>query len=422
MLYKNLKTLDKLYWYNYSSLMQSEFIKLNESIEQQGNTKRLSLLKKANQFNIDFYTQIKKDILNNTSKKEFLEQNSFSLNIKEAPHRFNYLARDWGEDKTYDEINDIILFIKKKIKKLQITNTNKALFIGCGCGRYAVDLANQYNSVKAFDKSFPMIWSIHNLIKLKELTIYLKDSRNSKNINDTVQAKVIKISEKQLKIIKNKVNFFVGNVINMPLKEKSINHIYSIYFTDVLPLKILFKEIDRVLTNNGLFIHFGPLEYFFTNEKEMLTTEEIKSFFKSNGYSIIADDFLPTKHLFSENSLRYRVYDNWFFIAQKTMINLNKIDLDSTFEIAKNVKLEKIDIFENNCTSIEKYQISFKDKTYSLPQIIYDLLKTNNKKTTLKDSIRKIYLKNNIEKGKDDEVVILKIMNDLCKSNFITKI
>ena len=90
----------------------------------------------------------------------------------------------------------------------------------------------------------------------------------------------------------------------------------TIYTTFNFP-KLWFKKINDKVKKGGYFIHFGPLDYFFSDESEMLTAIEFKDFFEKNGYTTITDQILETSHLNDSNSFSYKVYRNWLFIAKK---------------------------------------------------------------------------------------------------------
>ena len=104
-----------------------------------------------------------------------------------------------------------------------------------------------------------------------------------------------------------------------------------------MALKLWFGEIDRVLTDNGLFIHFGPLDYFFGDIREMLTAEEFRQFFEAKGYRTLVDRVVEAPHLDDPNSNSLKGYRNWFFIAQKQTVERPSfaINQDSILHIKK---------------------------------------------------------------------------------------
>lgn len=236
-------------------------------------------------------------------------------NLSNTLKDFWYLRRDWCYYKEGEyQIDTIVKSIKSAIQK----NTYKnSLFLGCGTGRIAVDLADIFEKVYASDKSYSMIWHINKLLKEDKYEFYVPRNKNVLTLNNVSQKHSAYIDKERKKIINSKVNFFVSDIFNLPFDESEIDCIFSIYFTDVIALKLWFNKIDKILNHNGLFVHFGPLDYFFSDETEMLTAEEIKIYFEKNNYITLVDSVIETPHLEDSNFMSYQVYRNWFFVAKK---------------------------------------------------------------------------------------------------------
>ena len=250
-------------------------------------------------------------------------------NIKSSVLKdFRYLRRDWSYTNEGEyQVNLILTAIKEEFSKFDYENNN-ALFLGAGVGRLAFDCKDLYAKVYTTDKSFSMVWHLQKLLDGKSINFYNPKEKNVHKLENVAQKLTAKISTDQLKNTNNKFETFVSDVFDLPFEEKSINSIFSIYFTDVIALKLWFGQIDQILSDNGLFIHFGPLDYFFSDEREMLTAEEFRLFFEQNGYETLVDRVVETPHLEDSNSISYRVYRNWFFIAQKKSASLIKQNID----------------------------------------------------------------------------------------------
>ena len=277
-------------------------------------------------------------------------------------------------------------------------------------------MAHYYKKIDAFDSSLPMIWSILNLKKIKKWRVLHKIEKNCRKISDTYQDEELVITDEQIRIIDEKINFFVGDLNSIELHSSSVNHIYSIYFTDVFPLKLLLTKIDFLLKNYGLFVHFGPLDYFFTNENEMLTAEEVKSVFIKNNYKVLADEYFSTRHIFMEKSMSHQVYDNWFFVAQKTPKQEHVLNLESKVLLNGHAKLLAIGSIANNKKLVIKYSVSTNERAYEIPEIIYHLLSNIKQKNSLKTVFKKLELENlkELESKK-----ILEILQELFDSNML---
>ena len=225
-----------------------------------------------------------------------------------------YLQRDW----CYYENGEVqIEKTIKSIKKHIPIRMDDALFLGCGVGRLAAEFSNNFNKILATDKSYSMIWHIKKLLSESCFEFYTPQEKNVYSIENVAQKHVASISQSLKAKIEDKVEFFVSDILNLPLEERCLDAVFSIYFTDVIALKLWFEKINNILKKEGYFIHFGPLDYFFSAESEMLTAKEIKDFFEKNGYTTIADEVIETSHLEDQNSLSYKMYRNWLFVAKK---------------------------------------------------------------------------------------------------------
>lgn len=239
------------------------------------------------------------------------KSNDLNITLKD----FWYLRRDWcyyqeGEN----QVNTIVKAIKDFIPKDTYKNS---LFLGCGTGRFAVDLADIFEKVYASDKSYSMIWHINKLLQNDFYDFYQPRNKNILTPDNVSQRHSAYIDKERKEIINSKVNFFVSDIFELPFENNEIDCVFSIYFTDVIALKLWFNKIDKILKTQGLFIHFGPLDYFFSDETEMLTAEEIKVYFEKNNYTTLVDCIIETPHLEDSNFMSYQIYRNWFFIAKK---------------------------------------------------------------------------------------------------------
>lgn len=257
-------------------------------------------------FRIHQYIEVN-GVLNATTNKD----NGVNATIKD----YLYLRRDWCY---YEEGEMQIDITIKAIKNSLPTTMENALFLGCGAGRLAIEFSNAFSKIYATDKSYSMIWHINKLISDNNFEFYTPLEKNVYSLSNVAKKHIAQIPENIKPIIEEKFEFFVSDVLNLPIKKESIECVFSIYFTDVIALKLWFDKINKIIKKDGYFVHFGPLDYFFSGESEMLTAKEFKSFFEMNGYTTITDELIETPHLDDSNSLVYKVYRNWLFIAQKS--------------------------------------------------------------------------------------------------------
>lgn len=196
----------------------------------------------------------------------------------------------------------------------------------------------------------------------------------------------------ELKSNLDKISYFVSDAANLPLKTGSLSVYISVYFTDVVALKLLLPEIKRVLVDGGIFIHIGPLEYFFKNASEMLSADEIKHFFESEGFVTLEEDSLVSTHLKSSVSMLSRNYSNWVFVAKlkKSPQTLQEISENSVLNILQGVIYEEIGSLGKN-GALKKIRLLLNPNIkIECDQSLFDLLLFINGERTVLDILNLI--------------------------------
>lgn len=412
-LFTTLDTDNKLFWFHYLDWMQSlhenQVVITNEGTSEWARYRkeRQQLISKANAFHSSYYAEIKEELLSWFSegeKAQLTEEPNGETN-EVGSHNTQYLSRDWTKNPDYDQITRIVNRITERLTELGIGTASRAFFPGCGSGRYAVEFGEHYDQVLACDYSFPMIWSILHLHEIRNWEIFHKNARNCRRVADTLESYQLEMTEQQADLIERKIRFFVADALKNGLEDHTVDHLYSIYFTDVLPLRIWFQEVDRLLVENGLYIHFGPLEYFFSNENEMYSAEEVRLYFQAHGYTILADEFMEARHLHTAGSMAHRVYDNWFFIAQKPLQK----------PITPDVQIQLHEDAEMSSTE-ELNTLTFHDRDFTLPSVVFDLLQIFRVPQTLRIALKQMDLEN---LDKESETQLLAILQKLADSNIL---
>ncbi len=228
---------------------------------------------------------------------------------------YQYMRRDWCGIPVNEEQIELIEKPLRDILQHEAfkRQPERSLFIGAGVGRIAHDFCQDFTEVYATDKSFSMAWNYHRLAHAP-IVFYDISNKNLLSLDKTAPQFTANFTPPPAG---KHLEYFVSDVIHLPIESESLDVLYSVYFSDVIPLKLLFPQVDRVIREGGLFIHFGPLDYFFEEPTELLTAEEIVQYFEDRGYQTIANETVRTVHLEKENILSNKIYDNWFFAAVK---------------------------------------------------------------------------------------------------------
>ncbi len=382
---KQLTSDEKIYWYHYLAWM--EYVNETENFEQKTEWSEKMILRtqkvdEARAFIKTMYSTVKSQLLDELTVEELSRLSPAPTQKDYEPYNLMYLERDWSnEPQALEQRSTIINHIESQLHLVEdfSSENGQAYFPGCGNGRYAVEFAKYYDKVYANDKSLMMLWTTAYLSKKKTWDISYDILRNCRQVADSKNTITVEISDELSQRINDKVEFKVGDFSKLNFSNGSIKHFYSIYFTDVLPLGTLWSQVDTLLETEGLFIHFGPLEYFFTDEKQLLTVEEVKDYFIERNYEILVDNFVKTRYMGSDKVMRYRVYDNWCFIARKKP--RKPLTLDSVVRLKNSVTLLNTNSYSTVEVSSE-WMIKSLDQVYQLPDIVGEtIIKCDGVKT-----------------------------------------
>ena len=395
--------------------------KLNKYKASLTNSKRkeyFNLLNNAyiqNVNNVDMIVSILKDNVSITSY-ESVKINATD-NTQKTLKDFIYLRRDWSfEVAAEKQLKTTIESIKEELYKFDFENDN-SLFLGCGVGRLAFEFTDVYKKVYATDKSFSMIWHLQKLLNGESINFYNPHEKNIHKLENVAQKYTAKIPENKLNASKNKFEAFVSDVLDLPFETKSVNSIFSIYFTDVIALKLWFQQINDKLSDNGLFIHFGPLDYFFSDEREMLTAEEFRLFFENNGYTTLVDKIVETPHLEDSNFMTYKVYRNWFFIARKDIVEEIDINDDTILSIKKPLSYERKGIIKEDGEKEMEVTLNLPNGIFNGADSVIQILKLIDGKNSYRDILVKLK-KNGFVVDDSDE--IKNLLLDFLKQKIIS--
>jgi carnosine N-methyltransferase len=232
-----------------------------------------------------------------------------------------YLKRDWGWSDSAEEQIKILTDNLNNGLDGSFDGNGDAVFLGAGLGRFAFNLAHLFSKVYAIDKSFSMAYHFNKLIKedIEFFEILPKNVYSSSDSVGKIRTTIYPphLEKKNVNQRIDKIEYIVSDVQKLPFDSVSVSAVFSIYFTDVIALKLWLPEVNRILKVDGFFIHLGPLDYFFSDISEMLSAEEVRTVFEENGFETKVDRLIETTHLHSEKHFSNKIYQNWLFIAQK---------------------------------------------------------------------------------------------------------
>ncbi|WP_435255356.1 methyltransferase domain-containing protein [Tenacibaculum sp. A30] len=257
------------------------------------------------------------EIFDFLTKKIKIDSFSNNLNVDYLAS-FKYLYRDWSyNDNMENEIKLIIKNIDTIIPDFLKNSGYNAVFLGAGYGRLAVELSCHFDEVIAVDNSFTMNYIFNKLGKKNEqISFHLINLRNVSNVKYKSISSKAYLRQDLLKNY-NKVKYILADCKNLPFKKGSVKIIFSIFFTDILPLNTLLKEVNRVIERGGYFIHFGPLSYHFKSITELYSADELIKVFEKNNFELIHNNSSEIKNFNIEGLLNVNSYKNLMYTFKK---------------------------------------------------------------------------------------------------------
>lgn len=340
-------------------------------------------------------------------------QNNTAAYLKD----FRYMMRDWCQ---LPEGESQVLRIIKELKTYTVQfspDNDKILFLGAGMGRIAFEHNDIFNKVFALDKSYSMVHHFHRLLEddfvfyeINEFNV-LKPEYVSRRLTASINNASAAALEK-----KDRFEYFIGDATELPFEDHSLSCITSVYFSDVIALQLYLEELKRTLKMGGLFIHFGPLDYFFRDRAEMLTGDEIKEEFIQHGFEVMHEDEIALPHMNSSINLTSKVYTNWFFIAKKVREVKKGIDEAAIYVINQPLFIQTSHLINDESNKI--IEIKNKDGvTFEGAENVVLLLEFLDGQSTFSEVFAKI--KETLNPSNQELELIQNIFSQLLEKGFI---
>ena len=231
-------------------------------------------------------------------------------------HNFNYLRRDWcGEEACERELAEIAATLRRLLADRPALPEN-SLVLGAGAGRTAWDLCEWLPQVTAIDLSYTMA-GLFDRVLTGPVEFYEVNRSNTRLTADLVRPRVARLPDERAKADHlRRFSFAVADAKQLPLCDASVDAVFSLFFTDVLPLQRLIGEVQRVLKPGGVFVHFGPLDYHFEDFADSLSGEEMREQLAQHGFPITKELIVESTHLATSGQLSRQVFENWAFVAE----------------------------------------------------------------------------------------------------------
>lgn len=368
-------------------------------------------------FHINNLKLLQKKILPFFSKEDLIRSIGMQASISYSID-FSYFKRDWcwlpeGEE----ELNKIKEYLEKIILDYA-PDRKKAVVLGAGTGRIARDLCSVVEKVFAFDKSFHMVSNFHDLLEQDKVfyEIQKKGVFDSTHFVKRLRASINPPEEdSRAFLFEKEFSFSIADARKLPIPDHSVAIVVSVYFTDVLPLHEYLHEIKRILKPNGIFIHFGPLDYHLDNIADMLSASEVKAVLRKNGLEVLWEDQVISNHLENIDAMANKYYKNWVFCAKVNKSSgqeMFAIDYESVVSISNDIHFELKGVINNLQESVFEANILMPNgEMYEGASSILDILKHIDGTKEVKEIIDDLCQEYNTQYEDVKEDVLMTIQN-----------
>lgn len=246
-----------------------------------------------------------------------------------------YLLRDWsGSPATEAEVGAI----EEAVGPLLSTARphGLAVVLGAGGGRLAWDLQERFDSVLAVDSSVPMGLAYHRIVH-GGLTVGSIETSNVRSRADVVWEAELstRVSGVPRDGPSGAVRYCVADGTALPLGDGQADVVVSVYFTDVVPLPLLLREVARVLRPGGTFVHVGPLKRHSERRWELvLTPDDVLEELGRRGFTVRERGWVSLPHRSRPGRLEQTRYDSWT-LAATAPADLRRIDEETVLAFCR---------------------------------------------------------------------------------------
>lgn len=231
-------------------------------------------------------------------------------------NNLEYLRVDWCHTPEGEkQIATIEGVVRPQIEKYAARD-ERALMLGAGTGRLAVDLAGMFQHLTAVELCFAYAHMFHRL-KQGPIDFYRLAIASPMSAEQSVRAYRAELRARPEDL--HALSYIIADARGLPLEAHSVATVLSIYFTDVLPVSELFAEIDRVLRPGGTFIHFGPLHYHFFDRAPAAAhpPDELREVLIARGYDLLDETSLEMPFFDCSAEGSYNVHRVWAWVLRR---------------------------------------------------------------------------------------------------------
>ena len=283
------------------------------------------------------------------------------LNDKASPLAYMvnniYLIRDWGQtpggESEIAHITEQLAGALAQSAPDTPSDSDAILFLGAGMGRVACEVAGRIpGRVYALDNSVTMAYTADK-VRRQDIPFFEINLKNVEAPENMVVEHLASVGAcKAGPEAASRVQYLLGDASKLPFADNSLSAVVSVFFTDVIPLPMLLKEVKRVLKPNGVFVHYGPLEYHHEDARFMFSLEETRSMFARQHFDVSDYQTFWMPHCQVLQTGMFKTYRCWLFSAVKR---------PSYYSISETTRLtiaREMEFFQNGAIGNGVYRIN----------------------------------------------------------------
>lgn len=313
----------------------------------------LAAMQRAIEKNVTLHASLQHELLAQVSTADVLAEavdGARTASDGPAPYLtgLEYLRRDWcGEAEAEQELAVVRNAVEPLLRE-RAPDRQRVLVLGAGAGRLAWDLGALFDEVCAVDLSvmmahqFGAVCAGDTTLWALETTSCLRSDELARPLRASLA--VAGGDAEAHRRRRERVSYVVADAARLPLPDGSVSAVVSAFFTDVAPLAQWLGEVRRVLAPDGVFVHFGPLEYHFRDRAHHLAADEVRRRFLDGGFEIASEDWVRAHHLSPASTMAPRLYDCWVLCAVARGPDparpVSAIDLESVLAIQGELRYE----------------------------------------------------------------------------------
>lgn len=336
---------------------------------------------------------------------------------------FEYLIRDWS---LLPECEQEIAAIKDAIFSKIGKRKKRALVLGAGLGRIAIEMFDKFDEIYAVDLALEMPFLLRKLILEQDVVFKYFLKKNVPDRESLFLDLKINSGAVQKKLFTagdSNFHYLVADAANLPFVDSGFDTIISCYFTDVVPLDGIIDELSRVLKPGGNFIHFGPLDFHFSDLSKQLTLSEIYKVFTNANFKVSASQPVLLEHVALPYRFNRKFYLNQLFSAVKQPKRLAKsLCKKDILKLTRPISFSISGILTQD-GEMEYHNAEFKtgnQKAYEGAMGVFEVLKRLDGKKELAEIFKELSLNYDLDKATQQKILL--ILSNLVKDETLYQI